>query len=118
MIIHLQGAPLICTAATSLTVGTLTLSPLPSNAVPTLGNDGFQAFPTPLEALYDQNGVAIPAANLAVESGPAFPRVEVRASPDVSDVTGFRKYLLSIEALDLVAKLAIGISTGIHGILP
>jgi hypothetical protein len=45
--------------------------------------------------------------------------VEVRASPDVSDVTGFRKYALTIEAeFDLVRKLAIGISTGIDGILP
>ena len=120
MIIHLQGAPLICTAGQTLRpVGTLTLSPLPTNAVPTLGNNGFEAFPTPLQALYDQSGAPIPASNLAVESGPAQPRVEVRASPDVSDVTGFRKYLLTIQAdVDLVSKLAVGISTGIDGILP
>jgi hypothetical protein len=119
MIIHLQGAPLICTAGGSLTVGTLTLSPVPTNAVPTLGDYGFDAFPTPLQALYDASGAAIPASNLAVESGPADPSVEVRASPDVSDVTGFRKYLLTVLAReDLVSKLAIGIATGIDGIAP
>lgn len=127
MLIHLEGArsvglpePVICRAGDPpVQIGTLTLSPLASNAVPTLGDEGFELFQPPLVALYDGSGDAIAAANLAVESGPAIPRVEVRASPDVSDVTGFRTYLLTIEAdFDLVSKLAIGISTGISGILP
>ena len=127
MILHLEGAraegfaePLLCRAGDpAVRIGTLTLSPLPTNAVPTLGNDWFQLFEPPFQALYDQDGAAIPPANLAVETGPALPRVELRASPDVTDVTGFRKYLLTIEAeFDLVSKLAVGISTGIDGILP
>ncbi|MCI0635388.1 MAG: hypothetical protein L0206_15955, partial [Actinobacteria bacterium] len=127
MVLHLEGArnlgfaqPLLCRAGDPpVSVGTLTLSPLPSNALPTLGNESFALFQPPLQVLYDQNGSPIPASNLVVESGPALPRVEVRASPDVTDVTGFRKYLLTIEAEDdLVSKLAVGISTGIEGILP
>ena len=127
MILHLEGArsigtaqPVICRAGeAAVRLGTLTLSPLPSNAVPTLGNDWFNAFSPPLQPLFDSAGNPIPPANLATESGPALPRVEVRASPDTSDVTGFRKYLLTIEAeTDLVGKLAVGISTSIDGILP
>jgi hypothetical protein len=127
MVIHLEGAraegfpePLICRAGDPpVQIGTLTLSPLASNAVPTLGEDGFELFQPPFQPLYDPSGNPIGASNLVVETGPAIPRVELRASPDVSDVTGFRKYLLTIEAeFDLVAKLAIGISTGIDGILP
>jgi hypothetical protein len=111
--------PLLCQAGGSLRIGTLTLSPLPSNALPTLGNESFERFQPALQSLFDQNRAAIPTENLVVESGPQIPRVEVRASPDVTDVTGFRKYLLTIEAeLDLVSKLAVGISTGIDGILP
>ncbi len=127
MVIHVEGAralgfpePLICRAGDPpVRIGTLTLSPLASNAVPTLGNDWFGVFQPPLQALFDPNGSPIAASNLVVETGPALPRVELRASPDVSDVTGFRKYLLTIEAdFDLVAKLAVGISTSIDGILP
>ena len=127
MILHLEGArsigtpePVICRAGEpAVRLGTLTLSSLPSNAVPTLGNDWFQLFQPPLQALFDPNGRPIAPANLAVETGPTLPRVEVRASPDVSDVTGFRKYLLTIEAQsDLVRKLAVGITTSIDGIQP
>jgi hypothetical protein len=127
MVIHLEGAravglaePVICRAGDPpVPIGTLTLSPLPSNAVPTLGNDWFELFQPPLQSLFDGDGDPIAASQLAVESGPPLPRVELRASPDVSDVTGFRNYALTIEAeFDLVSKLAIGISTGIEGILP
>jgi hypothetical protein len=127
MLIHLEGAralgfpePLLCRAGDPpIQVGTLTLSPLASNALPTLGDDGFERFQPPLQSLYDPNGTSIGASSLVVESGPAVPRVELRASPDVSDVTGFRKYVLTIDAeFDLVSKLAVGISTGIDGILP
>jgi len=127
MLIHLEGAralgfpePLICRAGDPpVQVGTLVLSPLASNAVPTLGDDSFELFQPPLQSLYDPSGNPIVAASLTVETGPALPRVELRASPDVSDVTGFRKYLLTIEAeFDLISKLAVGISTGIDGILP
>jgi hypothetical protein len=127
MVIHVEGSralgfpePLLCRAGDPpVRIGTLTLSPLPSNAVPTLGNDWFGLFQPPLQSLYDPNGNPIAAANLVVETGPAIPRVELRASPDVSDVTGFRTYLLTIEAeFDLVSKLAVGISTGVDGILP
>jgi hypothetical protein len=127
MVIHLEGAralgfpePLICRAGDPpVRVGTLTLSPLASNAVPTLGDDGFETFQPALQSLYDPNGAPIGASNLVLETGPAVPRVELRASPDVSDVTGFRKYVLTIDAeFDLVSKLAVGISTGIDGILP
>jgi hypothetical protein len=127
MVIHLQGArnlgfarPLICRAGDPpVRIGTLAIPQLPTNSVPTLGNEGFERFAPPLQALFDQNGSPIPASNLAVESGPEVPSVELRASPDVSDVTGFRKYLLTIEAdAALVSKLAIGIGTGIDGILP
>src|SRR5262249_37444157 len=98
MIIHLKGAraagfpqPLLCRAGDPpLRVGPLTLPPLAPNAVPTLGNDGFPAFVPALQAMYDGDGVAIPSTRLGVASGPASPRVVVRASPDVSDVTGFR----------------------------
>src|SRR5262249_2422379 len=127
MILHIEGArsigttePVICRAGDPpVRIGTLTLSPLPANAVPTLGNDGFALFQPPLNALFDSSGNPIPTSNLATENGPSLPRVGGRASPDTSDVTGFRKYLLTIFAeSDLVKKLAVGISTGIDGIQP
>jgi hypothetical protein len=127
MVIHLEGAravglaePVICRAGDPpVPIGTLTLSPLASNAVPTLGNDWFELFAPPLQSLFDGNGNPIAASQLVVETGPPLARVELRASPDVSDVTGFRNYALTIEAeFDLVSKLAVGISTGIEGILP
>jgi hypothetical protein len=112
--------PVICRAGEpAVPIGTLVLSPLASNAVPTLGNDGFELFSPPLVALVDGSGNAIASSSLVVESGPTLPRVELRASPDVSDVAGFRRYQLTIEAeFDLISKLGVGISTGIDGILP
>ena len=127
MILHIEGArnigtaqPVLCRSGEpSVRLGTLNLSPLPANAVPTLGNDGFGLFQPPLPALFDSSGNPIAATNLATETGPTLPRVEVRASPDTTDVTGFRKYLLTILAqTDLLKKLAIGVTTGIDGILP
>ncbi len=125
MVLHVVGArnegfprPVICRAGQVIQgIGTLVLEPIATNEVPTLGNDGLTELS--LQSLIDERGNAIPVSNLVVETGPEVPRVEIRASPDVSDVTGFRKHLLTIHAQsDLVRKLAIGISTGIEEIQP